>query len=162
MPVSYTHLFPLVITDEHGTILWYNSLYRELFDEEIMGEDIKDLMTDIFVDSESDYVNFEMRFKDHDYNIFTNSSEVKSQESGREYIRVFFMVDNSSTAELEKIIADTTPMVLTVEDVYKRQDLCYLCGRHLHKPVRFQNDLSPQSPPVNAYTEKTIFPIYQI
>lgn len=107
--------FPLVITDEHGTILWYNSLYRELFDEEIMGEDIKDLMTDIFVDSESDYVNFEMRFKDHDYNIFTNSSEVKSQESGREYIRVFFMVDNSSTAELEKIIADTTPMVLKVE-----------------------------------------------
>ena len=84
MPVSYTHLFPLVITDEHGTILWYNSLYRELFDEEIMGEDIKDLMTDIFVDSESDYVNFEMRFKDHDYNIFTNSSEVKSQESGRD------------------------------------------------------------------------------
>lgn len=107
--------FPLVITDEKGTILWYNSLYRNLFEEEVMGEDIKNLMPEIFVDSESEFVNFEMKFKDTDYMIFTNSSEVKSQENDRKSIKVFFMVDNSATAELEKIIKDTNPMVLKVE-----------------------------------------------
>lgn len=107
--------FPLVITDENGTILWYNSLYRNLFEEEVMGEDIKNLMPEIFVDSESEFVNFEMKFKDTDYMIFTNSSEVKSQENDRKSIKVFFMVDNSATAELEKIIKDTNPMVLKVE-----------------------------------------------
>lgn len=107
--------FPLVITDEKGTILWYNSLYRNLFEEEVMGEDIKNLMPEIFVDSESEFVNFEMKFKDTDYMIFTNSSEVKSQENDRKSIKVFFMVDNSATAELERIIKDTNPMVLKVE-----------------------------------------------
>lgn len=107
--------FPLVITDENGTILWYNSLYRNLFEEEVMGEDIKNLMPEIFVDSESEFVNFEMKFKDTDYMIFTNSSEVKSQENDRKSIKVFFMVDNSATAELERIIKDTNPMVLKVE-----------------------------------------------
>ena len=107
--------FPLVITDENGTILWYNSLYRNLFEEEVMGEDIKNLMPEIFVDSESEFVNFEMKFKDTDYMIFTNSSEVRSQENDRKSIKVFFMVNNSATAELERIIKDTNPMVLKVE-----------------------------------------------
>lgn len=107
--------FPMVITAENGTILWYNSLFRALFESEMMGDDIKNIMPSIFIDTNESYASFDMRFRDRDYVVFSNTEEVKSLDPNRNAIRVFFMVDSDKTSKLERLLVDTTSMVLKVE-----------------------------------------------
>lgn len=111
--------FPLVITDENGKIVWYNSLFLNMFStEEIMDENLSLLIPTIDTSSILDKTeNGELDIvisKTH-YKTYFNVVDVSKTQSGRNKMSMFYFVDNSEYEEIYEKYVGEFPIVVKIE-----------------------------------------------
>lgn len=110
--------FPLVVTDEKAKILWYNTPFINLFNENsVLEGDLENLIGDIdianILNSEGQRtipVEVNKRF----FNIYTNIVESKS-EKGEGKSVLFYLVDNTAYQNLKNKYTDEFAIVAKVE-----------------------------------------------
>ena len=110
--------FPLVVTDEKAKILWYNTPFINLFNENsVLEGDLENLIGDIdianILNSEGQRtipVEVNKRF----FNIYTNIVESKS-ENGEGKSVLFYLVDNTAYQNLKNKYTDEFAIVAKVE-----------------------------------------------
>lgn len=110
--------FPLVVTDEKAKILWYNTPFINLFNENsVLEDDLENLIGDIdianILNSEGQRtipVEVNKRF----FNIYTNIVESKS-EKGEGKSVLFYLVDNTAYQNLKNKYTDEFAIVAKVE-----------------------------------------------
>ncbi|SHH65864.1 c-di-AMP phosphodiesterase, consists of a GGDEF-like and DHH domains [Anaerosphaera aminiphila DSM 21120] len=111
--------FPLVITDENGKIVWYNSLFLNIFStEEIMDENLSLLIPTIDTNSILDKMeNGELDIvinKTH-YKTYFNVVDVSKTQSDRNKMSMFYFVDNSEYEEIYEKYVGEFPIVVKIE-----------------------------------------------
>lgn len=110
--------FPLVVTDEKAKILWYNTPFINLFNEDtVLDGDLENLIDDVdianILKSEGKRtipVEINKKF----YNIFTNVVDNKS-EKGEGKSVLLYLVDNTAYLTLKNTYIDEFAIVAKVE-----------------------------------------------
>ena len=110
--------FPLVVTDEKAKILWYNTPFINLFNEDtVLDGDLENLIDDVdianILKSEGKRtipVEINKKF----YNIFTNVVDNKS-EKGEGKSVLLYLVDNTAYQTLKNTYIDEFAIVAKVE-----------------------------------------------
>lgn len=110
--------FPLVVTDEKAKILWYNTPFINLFNEEtVLDGDLENLVDDIDISNilksegkRTIPVEINKKF----YNIFTNIVENKSEKRDGKSV-LLYLVDNTAYQTLKNTYIDEFAIVAKVE-----------------------------------------------
>lgn len=110
--------FPLVVTDEKAKILWYNTPFINLFNEEtVLDGDLENLVDDIDISNilksegkRTIPVEINKKF----YNVFTNVVENKSEKRDGKSV-LLYLVDNTAYQNLKNIYIDEFAIVAKVE-----------------------------------------------
>ena len=110
--------FPLVVTDEKAKILWYNTPFINLFNEEtVLDGDLENLVDDIDI---SNILNSEgkrtipVEINKKFYNVFTNVVENKSEKRDGKSV-LLYLVDNTAYQNLKNTYIDEFAIVAKVE-----------------------------------------------
>lgn len=110
--------FPLVVTDEKAKILWYNTPFINLFNEEtVLDGDLENLVDDIDISNilksegkRTIPVEINKKF----YNVFTNVVENKSEKRDGKSV-LLYLVDNTAYQTLKNTYIDEFAIVAKVE-----------------------------------------------
>lgn len=110
--------FPLVVTDEKAKILWYNTPFINLFNEEtVLDGDLENLVDDIDISNilksegkRTIPVEINKKF----YNVFTNIVENKSEKRDGKSV-LLYLVDNTAYQTLKNTYIDEFAIVAKVE-----------------------------------------------
>ena len=110
--------FPLVVTDEKAKILWYNTPFINLFNEEtVLDGDLENLVDDIDISNilksegkRTIPVEINKKF----YNVFTNVVENKSEKRDGKSV-LLYLVDNTAYQNLKNTYIDEFAIVAKVE-----------------------------------------------
>lgn len=101
---------PLVVIELDGTIIWYNSSFRRIFEGEQLLERtisslVEDLHPDKLVEGNSN-VSREVCINDRHYNVLGNFVKVDDKVDSDGYILMLYLIDNTELIELKKIYDD--------------------------------------------------------
>lgn len=110
--------FPLVVTDEKAKILWYNTPFINLFNEEtVLDGDLENLVDGIDISNilksegkRTIPVEINKKF----YNVFTNVVENKSEKRDGKSV-LLYLVDNTAYQNLKNTYIDEFAIVAKVE-----------------------------------------------
>lgn len=106
--------FPMVICDGDGTVLWYNTLFVNLFSSELMGENIKNILPQI-IREDINETGYYISFDSKDYIVYKNNVDLSTSSSERKSIQMYFMVDSSDYKKLQRVYIDSKAMILKIE-----------------------------------------------
>ncbi len=97
---------PLVVLELDGTIIWYNSSFREIFNKEDLLEKtihsfIGELQPETLVDEISN-VSKEIIVEDKHYNVLGNFVKIENKSDTGSYILMLYLIDNTELIQLKK------------------------------------------------------------
>lgn len=97
---------PLVVTEIDGAIIWYNSLFRKMFEGEVILEKninsiIKDIRPDELVKSASG-ISSQVTIKDTHYLVLGNFVKTESKSGAESYIMLLYFIDITEMVNLKK------------------------------------------------------------
>lgn len=96
---------PLVVIELDGTIIWYNSSFRQIFEgEQLLERTISSLVEDLHPDKlavEMANINYEIHINDKYYNVFGNYVKTDEKVDDDGYILMLYLVDNTEFIELK-------------------------------------------------------------
>ncbi len=110
---------PLVVTDEKGIIIWYNTHFINLFkDMELMNENINEFIKDVDLKdilSEKDLKTFDVNIAMDYYRVYANVCDTSKARSDRNKILLFYLINNSDYENLKIKYKNEYPIVLKLE-----------------------------------------------
>lgn len=97
---------PLVVLELDGTIIWYNSSFRKIFDGEALLEKtihsfIEELNPDNLVDEISN-ISREIVINGHHYSVLGNFVKIDSKADTGSFILMLYLIDNTELVELRQ------------------------------------------------------------
>lgn len=109
--------FPLVVTDEKAKIIWYNTPFSNLFNEDsIMEKDLENLIDKVEISTiiDSDGKNtIPITINNRHFNVYTNVVDENTSESEKNVLLYF--VDNTAYSSLQKKYLDESPITAKIE-----------------------------------------------
>ncbi len=110
---------PLVVTDDKGCIIWYNTPFMNLFkDMELMNESLSDFISDVnweeIIKSSKEEI-FEASIAMSSYKVYTNPLPVGKSNVPAEKLILFYFVDNSAYKNLDMKYTNEFPIVCKIE-----------------------------------------------
>ncbi len=110
--------FPLVVTDETGSIVWHNSLFADIFDTDVLkGKSLSAYVEDLAGEDKALKPienGTTVEIKEVPYRAF--NTHVEFQRGGKEdALSLFYFVDHSQYKHMEKLYEDNAGVVLIVE-----------------------------------------------
>lgn len=110
---------PLVVTDDKGRIIWYNTPFMNLFkDMELMNESLSDFISDVnweeIIKSSKEEI-FEANIAMSSYKVYTNPLPVGKSNVPAEKLILFYFVDNSAYKNLNRKYTSEFPIVCKIE-----------------------------------------------
>lgn len=110
---------PLVVTDEKGIIIWYNTHFLNLFEDmELMNENIDDFIKDVDFKNilkDDDKKSFDVNIAMDYYRAYVNICDTSKSKGGRDKVILFYFVNNSAYFELKKKYTNEYPIVVKLE-----------------------------------------------
>ncbi|MCX7747860.1 MAG: DHH family phosphoesterase [Clostridia bacterium] len=114
---------PLVVVELDGTIIWYNSFFREIFDgENLLENTINNFVEDLHPGNlvkgvERIYKDIEINGRS--YIALGNFVKVDEKIDNRKYILMIYLIDNTELAEIKKrYVEEKTAVGILVIDNY--------------------------------------------
>lgn len=111
--------FPLVVTNEKGIIIWYNTPFLNLYkDQDIMNFDIKDIVAEIDTKKliESGVSGtISTKVEEQNFTVHPNVIDVSKTSSERNKLMMFYFVDNTPFKKLEQRYVDGNSIVARIE-----------------------------------------------
>lgn len=111
--------FPMVITDEKANIIWYNTIFSNIFEDmDIMELKISEILPEIDIDEiiSSDFnekVSANLGAKS--YRVYTNVVDVKKTGSDREKLLLLYFIDRTNYEDLKQKYIEEYPIVAKIE-----------------------------------------------
>ena len=110
--------FPMVVTDEKGTIVWHNSLFADIFDTDILqGKSLPAYVEDLAGEDKGLKAvenGAAVEIKEVPYRAF--NTRVELQRGGKEeMLSLYYFVDDSQYKHMEKLYEDNAGVVILVE-----------------------------------------------
>ena len=110
--------FPLVMIDDMGSIIWYNTPFLDMIvEEDILNERIYDLIPKsglkTLLDSK-EKKTLEIKYDDKDYLVYPNFVEGKKNVKFRGMITMLYWVDNTELVKLQAQYEDEITVVMIV------------------------------------------------
>ena len=97
---------PLVVTDLDGTIIWYNSSFRKIFDgEELLEKTISNFVEELNPDSlagENVNISKQVFLNGKHYKVLCNFAKIEKKAESSSYILILYFIDISELVELKK------------------------------------------------------------
>ncbi|NLD50509.1 MAG: phosphoesterase [Clostridiaceae bacterium] len=114
---------PLVVIELDGTIIWYNSSFRKIFDgEQLLEKTIYSFVKDLNpADTSNETMNFtkDIVVNKRHYNVLGNFVKVDNKINNDGFILLLYFVDNTELVESRKRYNDEKPIVgIAVIDNY--------------------------------------------
>jgi cyclic-di-AMP phosphodiesterase len=101
---------PLVVIQLDGTIIWYNSSFRKIFEgEDLLEKTISSFVQDLHPEnliSENMNISKDIEINDRHYCVLGNFVKVEEKNNPNEYILLLYLVDNTDLVELRKKYSD--------------------------------------------------------
>ena len=101
---------PLVVTDLDGTIIWYNSSFRKIFDgEDLLEKTISNFVEELNPDTlVGDNVNISRQvfLNGMHYKVLCNFAKIEKKSDSSNYILILYFIDNSELIETRKKYQD--------------------------------------------------------
>lgn len=117
--VIFNMPFPLVVTDENGNIIWYNSPFLNIYkDQDIMNKPIKNIVTKLDVDEVllgNIKETFPLKIEGLDYTVYPNIIDVSKNDSDRNKIAMFYFVNDTHFKKLEQKYIDENTIIARIE-----------------------------------------------
>lgn len=116
--VVFNMPFPLVIVDEKGTIIWYNTPFLNLYkDQDIMNMSITSLISSIEVENiiNRGKCTFPVDISGNSYTAFPNVVDVSKTNSERNKILMFYFVNDTHFKKLEQKYVDENTIIAKIE-----------------------------------------------
>lgn len=110
--------FPMVITDEKADIIWYNTLFSNVFEDiEIIEMSVSELIPEIKFDQvlESKGEKIAVKLGAKSYRAYTNVVDVRKTGSNREKLVLLYFVDRTNYEALKEKYVDEYPIVAKIE-----------------------------------------------
>lgn len=111
--------FPLVVTDDKGLVIWYNTPFLNLYkDKDIMNIELKTLIEDIDIQSVADgniKNTFQVEMQDKNFTVYPNLVDVSKTNSDRNKIMMFYFVDDTHFKKLEQLYIDENAIIAKIE-----------------------------------------------
>ncbi len=114
---------PLVIVELDGTIIWYNSSFRHIFEgedllEQTIGSFCDDLQPSKFI-GETPNICLDTIIKDRYFNVLGNVIKAETKEDTESYMAILYFIDNTELVDVKKKYADEKAAIgLLVIDNY--------------------------------------------
>lgn len=98
---------PLVVVELDGTIIWYNSSFRKVFEgesllEKTIGNFIEELHPDNLIDNEKTNISKEIVVNERHFNVLGSLVKIDDKTSADSYILLLYLVDNTELIELRR------------------------------------------------------------
>lgn len=123
---------PLVVVELDGTIIWYNSSFRKVFEgesllEKTIGNFIEELHPDNLIDNETTNISKEIVVNERHFNVLGSLVKIDDKTSADSYILLLYLVDNTELIELrrkhyEEKIATGLIMIDNYDDLMQSMD----------------------------------------
>jgi cyclic-di-AMP phosphodiesterase len=101
---------PLVLVELDGTIIWYNSSFRGIFEgEELLEKTISNFVDELHPDNlvnELSNVCKEIVINERHYKVLGNFVKTDGKEEAEHYILMLYLIDNTELAQIKKQKAD--------------------------------------------------------
>lgn len=101
---------PLVITDLDGTIIWYNSSFRKIFDgEELLEKTISNFIEELNPDTlagENVNISRQVFLNGLHYKVLCNFAKIEKKSESSSYILILYFIDITELAETKKKYQD--------------------------------------------------------
>lgn len=101
---------PLSLVELDGTIIWYNSSFRKLFDgEELLDKNIGSIIEDLSpggLNGQSPNTSKDIVINQKHYTVFGNVAAVEGKNNEDSYIQLLYFIDNTEFNELKRKYAD--------------------------------------------------------
>ena len=101
---------PLVVTDLDGTIIWYNSSFRKIFDgEELLEKTISNFVGELNPDTlvgENVNISKQVFLNGMHYKVLCNFAKIEKKAESSGYILILYFIDNSELMETRKKYQD--------------------------------------------------------
>lgn len=114
---------PLVIVELDGTIIWYNSSFRQIFEgedllEKTIGSFCEDLQPSKFI-GETPNICLDTIIKDRYFNVLGNVIKAETKEETESYMAILYFIDNTELVDVKKKYSDEKAAIgLLVIDNY--------------------------------------------
>ena len=114
---------PLVVIELDGTIIWYNSSFRSIFEgEDLLERAISSLVEDLHPDNlvgGVSNISKEVQINNRHYNVLGNFVKVDDKVDADGYILMLYLIDNTELRDIKKRYDDEKPAVgLVIIDNY--------------------------------------------
>lgn len=101
---------PLIVLELDGTVIWYNSPFREIFDKEqalleTMSSFVESLRPESLIKGSTN-ITREMEINGRYYRILGNFVKIDSKQETDNYILLLYFMDNTELVELKKLHSD--------------------------------------------------------
>ncbi len=101
---------PLVVIELDGTIIWYNSSFRKIFDgqqlfERTIGSFAEELHPENLI-SDRTNISKETVINGRHYSVLGNIVKIDEKSSSNEYILLLYLIDNTELVEVRKLYRD--------------------------------------------------------
>ncbi|MDU1043050.1 DHH family phosphoesterase [Peptoniphilus rhinitidis] len=110
--------FPLVVTDEKAKILWYNTPFINLFNEEsVIEKDLENLIEEIDISNiinRSGANTLPVEINKRSFSVYTNVVDDKSEKDDGKSVLLYF-VDNTAYKDLKDKYTDEYPIIAKIE-----------------------------------------------
>lgn len=110
--------FPLVVTDEKAKILWYNTPFINLFNEEsVIEKDLENLIEEIDISNiinRSGANTLLVEINKRSFSVYTNVVDDKSEKDDGKSVLLYF-VDNTAYKDLKDKYTDEYPIIAKIE-----------------------------------------------
>ncbi len=101
---------PLVVSEVDGSIVWYNSSFRKIAEEEeALEKAVKTLVSEIKPESLQDNptgITKQMELNGMNYKVLCNFARHEKKQDSSEYILILYFIDNTELVGLKKMYAD--------------------------------------------------------
>ncbi|WP_455256949.1 DHH family phosphoesterase [Peptoniphilus asaccharolyticus] len=111
--------FPMVITDEKANVIWYNTIFLNIFEDvEIMEMNVSELIPEIDVDSlleDTKHEDIIAKLGSKSYRVYTNVVDIKKTGSDRNELILMYFVDRTNYDALKDKYVEEYPIVAKIE-----------------------------------------------
>lgn len=111
--------FPMVITDEKANVIWYNTIFLNIFEDvEIMEMNVSELIPEIDVDSlleDTKHEDIIAKLGSKSYRVYTNVVDIKKTGSDRNKLILMYFVDRTNFDALKDKYIEEYPIVAKIE-----------------------------------------------
>ncbi len=101
---------PLVVTDLDGTIIWYNSSFRKIFDgEDLLEKTISNFVEDLHPDNlvgENVNLTRQVSLNGMHYKVLCNFAKIEKKAESESFILILYFIDVTELVDLKKKYLD--------------------------------------------------------